>query len=124
MSFNSLVSLETGRLEWRVKVKVRVTRKWNVESSFFRGKVNTIELILLDIDVFSSDHLCVCVNQNPMRVAIADQLEFNRIYHSKTIFELVKSSETGLSIVCARIVGCFQVDQWWYPLCDCSNCIK
>lgn len=51
MSFNSLVSLETGRLEWRVKVKVRVTRKWNVESSFFRGKVNTIELILLDIDV-------------------------------------------------------------------------
>lgn len=73
----------------------------------------------------NSGRLCVCtVNQNPMRVVIADQLEFNRIYHSKTIFKLVKSSETGLSVVCARIVGCFQVDQWWYPLCDCSNCIK
>ena len=47
--FHGLMSLTTGRVDWRIKV--RVIRKWTVESSFFRGKVSSIELILLDIDV-------------------------------------------------------------------------
>jgi len=36
-------------VDWRVKV--RVIRKWIVESSFIHGRVGSIELILLDIDV-------------------------------------------------------------------------
>jgi len=43
------MSLRTGRVDRRITV--RVIRKWTVESSFFRGKVSSIELILLDIDV-------------------------------------------------------------------------
>jgi hypothetical protein len=74
--------------------------------------------------VLSSGRLRRGVNQDPMRVAIADQLEFNRLYPSKTIAELVKSCETGLSVVCGDIVGCFQVDQWWYAMCDCGSCMK
>jgi len=74
--------------------------------------------------VFSSGRLRTGVNQDPMRVVIANQLEFNRLYPSKTLAELVKSHETGLAVVCGKIVGCFQVDQWWYPMCDCGNCMK
>lgn len=74
--------------------------------------------------VFSSGRLRRGVNQDPMRVTIADQLEFNRLYPSKTLAELVKAPETGLSVVCGMIVGCFQVDQWWYAMCDCGSCMK
>lgn len=59
-----------------------------------------------------------------MRASIADQLEINRLYLSKTLTKLVKSPETGLSVVCGKIVWCFQVDQWWYAMCDCSSCMK
>jgi hypothetical protein len=74
--------------------------------------------------VLSSGRLRVGVNQRPMAVVIPDQFLFNRIYPSKTICELIKSAETGLSVVCGRIVGCFQVDQWWFPVCSCGNCMK
>jgi len=74
--------------------------------------------------VLSSGHPRRDVNQDPMRVAIADQLEFNRLYPLKTLAELVKSHETGLSVVCGNVVGCFQVDQWWYAMCDCGSCMK
>lgn len=48
--FHGLMSLITDRVDdWLIKV--RVIRKWTVESSFFRGKVSSIELILLDIDM-------------------------------------------------------------------------
>ena len=74
--------------------------------------------------VFSSGQPHRDVNQDPMRVAIADQLEFNRLYPSKTLAELVKSPETRLSVVCGNVVGCFQVDRWWYAMCDCGSCMK
>jgi len=48
-AFHGLMSLRTGRVDWRIKV--RVIRKWTVESSFFHEKISSIELILLDIDV-------------------------------------------------------------------------
>lgn len=47
--FSCLSSLKPGRIDW--KVKVRVIKKWKDESSFFHGKVSSIEMILLDIDV-------------------------------------------------------------------------
>jgi len=47
--FSSLLALKTGRMNWRVKV--RVIRMWNVESELLPGRVNSIEIILLDIDV-------------------------------------------------------------------------
>ena len=58
----------------------------------------------------SSGRLRRGVDQNLVRVAITDQLDFNRIYPSKTIYELIQSPETGLSVVCCRIVGCFQIN--------------
>lgn len=36
-------------MDWRVKF--RVIRMWNVESELLPERVNSIELILLDIDV-------------------------------------------------------------------------
>lgn len=49
LPFTNLHSLTTGRVDW--KIKVRVVCRWSVESSFFHGRVGSIELILLDIDV-------------------------------------------------------------------------
>jgi len=43
------MSLKTGRMNW--SVKVRLLRMWNVESSIVSGKVNSLELILLDREV-------------------------------------------------------------------------
>jgi len=55
--------------------------------------------------VFSSGRLRLGVNQNPMRVVISNQLDVNCIYPSMTIFDLIRSQETGLSDVYGRIVG-------------------
>lgn len=43
------MSPKTGRMNW--SVKVRLLRMWNVESSIVAGKVNSLELILLDREV-------------------------------------------------------------------------
>ncbi|RHN66671.1 hypothetical protein MtrunA17_Chr3g0093851 [Medicago truncatula] len=74
--------------------------------------------------VLSVGRLRVGVNQRPMMVAIPDQFQINRIYPSKTIYDLIRSPETGLFVVSGRIVGYFQVDQWWFSMCDCGNCMK
>jgi len=50
--FSSLAVLKVGRMDWRVRV--RVIRMWTVESDIFRGRINSIELILLDVEVSSS----------------------------------------------------------------------
>jgi len=49
--FSSLASLKIGVMDWRVRV--RVIRMWTVNSEIFQGKVNSIELILLDVEVSS-----------------------------------------------------------------------
>jgi len=60
--FTTLVSLKPGRIDW--KVKFRVTRMWKEESSFFRGQVSSIEMILLDLDVslFSMQRVSVTID--------------------------------------------------------------
>ena len=55
--------------------------------------------------VFSGGRRCRGVNQDPITVAIADQLEFNRLYPLRTLAELVKSPETRLSVVCGMMLG-------------------
>jgi hypothetical protein len=51
--FSSLAALKTGKMDWRVRV--RVIRMWTVESEIFPGRVNSIEIILLDVEVSLSD---------------------------------------------------------------------
>ncbi|XP_045822104.1 replication protein A 70 kDa DNA-binding subunit C-like [Trifolium pratense] len=51
---------------------------------------------------------------------ISRELQFNKVYPHKTVNEFVHTLEDGLFVICAKIVGLFQVDQWWYPVCHCG----
>ncbi|MCH84005.1 replication factor A protein, partial [Trifolium medium] len=51
---------------------------------------------------------------------ISRELQFNKVYPHKTVHEFVHTLEDGLFVICAKIVGLFQVDQWWYPVCHCG----
>jgi len=59
--------------------------------------------------------------KGPSNSPVANPSEFIRFHHAKSVHELIRSPETGIAVVCAKIVGCFQVDQWWHPVCDCGN---
>jgi hypothetical protein len=59
--------------------------------------------------------------KGPPNSPAASPSEFIRFHHARSVLELIKSPETGIAVVCAKIVGCFQVDQWWYPMCDCGK---
>lgn len=69
---------------------------------------------------------CLHVNNVEMPAAIpaTNPSDFYLQYPSKSVSELLQSPESGVSVVRAKIVGCFQVNQWWYPICDCGKCME
>jgi len=49
---------------------------------------------------------------------LSERSQFNCIVLRKTISKLLHTLEEGLFMVRAMVVGCFQVDKYWYALCD------
>ena len=74
--------------------------------------------------VLSARRLEVTNDQLPTMIPVTSPSAFNLQYPARSVGELLRSPETGVSVVCGRIVGCFQVNQWWYPLCDCGKCME
>jgi hypothetical protein len=46
------------------------------------------------------------------------------MYPKKSLKELKECGEQGLFAIIARVVGITQVDQWWYPVCDCRKVVS
>jgi hypothetical protein len=55
---------------------------------------------------------------------LCKELEFNGLYPHKTLFEFVRTFEEGLFVLCCKVVGLFQVKQWFYPVCRCGEFLE
>jgi hypothetical protein len=74
--------------------------------------------------LISSERLQHLDNVGSPSVFIPDQNELNDIVPSKTVSELLETLENGLFVVCAKIIGCFHSDKWWFPIYDCGRLMK
>ncbi|CAJ2662999.1 unnamed protein product [Trifolium pratense] len=54
-------------------------------------------------------------------VVVTDITPFDRFYPHKTVREFIDTQESGFFVLCARVVGIFHINKWWYPVCKCGN---
>lgn len=71
--------------------------------------------------VLCGGRIPIKIGKGPSNNPVTKPSEFIHFHHARSVLELIRSPETGIAVVCAKIVGCFQVDQWWHPMCGCGE---
>jgi hypothetical protein len=47
--------------------------------------------------------------------------EFLRMHQKKSLESLLSTSDGGIYVVCADVVGVVDGQDWWYPACKCHK---
>ncbi|XP_045802201.1 uncharacterized protein LOC123895755 [Trifolium pratense] len=113
--FDMLCDVLPGHNSW--KFKVRVLRMWAISSFMKPNELNSMEMVLIDGNgVYSLIH-----GKHSNSVVVTDITPFDRFYPHKTVREFIDTQESGFFVLCARVVGIFHINKWWYPVCKCGN---